>query len=127
PGQSFTFTVTGVLGTVCVNTTVCNQGVVEAASGCVATAQLTNQVCTVITTPTPSFTVVKTQTPASPVAGALVTYRLVVTNTGTAVLDSLTVTDTVSAIVTGGIQATPVGFAVLAQANVAGGTWMPPV
>src|SRR5207245_1935021 len=71
----------------------------------------------------PSVTMVKTQTPASPNPGDVVTYRLVVTNNGNVVLTSLAVTDTVSAIVTGGAQVTPVGFAALAPANVAGGTW----
>src|SRR5207245_2434833 len=95
PGASFTFTVTVVLGSVCVDTTVCNLAVVEANTPCVPTVQPTNQVCTSIAAPVPSVAVVKTQTPASPVAGDVVTYRLVVSNNGSATLTGIAVNDTV--------------------------------
>ncbi len=48
-----------------------------------------------------SVAVVKTQTPASPGIGEPVTYQIVVTNVGGAVIDSLTVVDTVAPEVTG--------------------------
>src|SRR6185436_3080575 len=64
---------------------------------------------------TDALTVVKIQTPAAPVTAGPVTYKIVVTNTGTSTVTSITVTDTIAAQVTGATTDQPAGFVAAAQ------------
>ena len=111
PGRSFTFTVTGNMGVACAPTTVTNTAYVETAAGCSVNRIATNGVAALVTPPVAAISVVARQTPAGPSSGQAVTYRIVVTNLGTATLTALTVTDTVSPAVTGAAGSQPAGWA----------------
>ena len=63
---------------------------------CAVVARLSNTASFSLPAPVPAVSIVKTLTPASPNPGDVVTYRLVVTNTGNVVLTSVAVTDTVA-------------------------------
>lgn len=110
PGTALTFTVTAQIGLPCQTTTVMNEAVVTAGSACGATSSQATASTFVVTPPVASVSVLKTQTPASPTIGDVVTYRLVVTNTGQATLDSLTVTDTISPLLVGVATRQPPAF-----------------
>lgn len=111
PGKSFTFTVTGVAGTICSPADVSNTAWLEASGGCSATVLMTTAVDVTITPPVSSLAVVKTQIPAAPGSGGPVTYRIVVTNTGAATVTTLLVTDTIAPAVTGETGDQPPGWA----------------
>ncbi len=107
PGGStavFTWTVTGLsAGSLCLTVTAtgpgCGSAVVTATSWCGAVVDLG-----------PVLTVQKTQTPASPVPGAAVTWAIHVRNAGIETVTALTVVDTVSAVVAVGGTDQPGGF-----------------
>ena len=124
PGFTATITVDGVMGTVCVPTVVSNTTYVAARDvlNCAEVRGFSNGVASVIQPPVLGVTIVKTQTPASPASGAAVTYRIVVANTGTMTVTSLTVTDTVSPVVTGATGAQPAGFGAAAVTSLPSGT-----
>ncbi|MEK7474566.1 MAG: hypothetical protein AAB152_02925 [Candidatus Coatesbacteria bacterium] len=71
---------------------------------------------------TVGLTVVKTQTPVAPGIGELVTYRVVVTNTGTGMLTNLTLTDTLSPVVVSASASEPSGWPTPAVTQAAAGT-----
>src|SRR6185503_3548835 len=81
PGAAFTFTISGVAGTVAAFTTVSNTACVTARSACAVTGAATNGAWFGIgPVPTLAITAIKTQTPLAPLPGAAVTYRLDLTN-----------------------------------------------
>ncbi|MEK7474347.1 MAG: hypothetical protein AAB152_01830, partial [Candidatus Coatesbacteria bacterium] len=122
PGTTTTFTISGRYGVVCANTAVSNTAFVMAASACASTTWTTNVVGAVIPAPVTGLSVLKTQTPAAPVSGGAVTYRIVVGNTGTMTISCLTVTDTISAVITGATGDQPAAFAAAAVSNMTTGT-----
>jgi len=72
--------------------------------------------------PAPSVAPAKLRTPPTPVTGAAVTYRLVVTNAGSATVMDVTMTDTVSPVITGVVADQPSGFIAPVVTQVTGGT-----
>ena len=122
PGTTYTFTITGTAGLVCVPTTVSNTAFVVGTSACSATALQTEAVGFYLPAPIVNIEVVKNQTPATLRIGELVTYQIVVTNTGAATLESLVVIDTVSPVLTGVIVDQPAGIAAPVVTSIAGGT-----
>ncbi|MEK7764918.1 MAG: kelch repeat-containing protein, partial [bacterium] len=124
PGMSLTFTIYGTVSTVCAGATVNNVGVATAGAACGPPASLVTNTASFVlpAVPSPSFTVVKTQTPASPAPGSPVTYRIDVTNTGSATIVDLTVVDTVSPVVTGATTMTPSAYLPPAVSQALGGT-----
>ncbi|MEK7764835.1 MAG: kelch repeat-containing protein, partial [bacterium] len=120
PGVTYTFTLTGSAGIVCTPTNVNNEGYVVAEGGCVTYSGVTNQTSFMLMSPVPMFTADKTQSPASPVIGQSVTYRIQVQNTGTATITSLTVVDTVPFPVTGIVAERPTGMGMPVVADVPG-------
>ncbi|MEK7768076.1 MAG: hypothetical protein AAB368_17740, partial [bacterium] len=100
PGMTLTFTITGQAGAVCGATDVSNTAWVSGVSACAAQELVTNATGFTIQAPAVAFTVSKTQTPANPGIGDTVTYLLTVMNTGTATIQNIVVTDTVSTLLT---------------------------
>jgi uncharacterized repeat protein (TIGR01451 family) len=96
-GPNMSVTITGD-GTVsqCYTGVVFSQGSAYGRAHCGAASVVAPADTWPLTAPVLSFTVSKTQTPASPGVGGFVTYRIVVTNTGQATISDLYVTDTVS-------------------------------
>ena len=93
PGQTVTFTVAVTADTI-------GTGVVNAASVSGENFTTASDTATVSIIE-PAVTITKTATPTGPVtAGSTVAYSLVVTNTGTATLNNVTVTDTLPAQLT---------------------------
>jgi uncharacterized repeat protein (TIGR01451 family) len=120
PGTAYTFTITGVVGLVCAATNVSGTAYVIGGAACGETAGYTNAVGHMVQPPVSGMTVVKQQVPAAPGIGAAITYRIVVTNTGSATLTSLTVTDTVSPIVTSPANDQPAAMGAPVITSVAG-------
>ncbi|MEK7767339.1 MAG: hypothetical protein AAB368_14000, partial [bacterium] len=110
PGASFTFTITGVAGAVCVETSAGNTAFAEGRRNCAAASALSAPAGFTIAGPVLGFTVSKTQTPAAPGIGEAVAYRLVVTNTGSIAIQDLDVVDTVSPVVTAQVAEGPAVF-----------------
>lgn len=121
PGATISVTVTGRVGLVCVPTLVSNTAYAVGSSGCGSADAFAAPPGTLVQPPVTGLAASLTQSPAIPVAGGPVTYRIVVRNTGTATVATLTVTDTVplGVLITGSDQ--PGGFA-LATTGVPGGT-----
>src|SRR5439155_27389057 len=92
----------------------------QAASGCVVVSTVSNTTSFPVTPPVTSVVVSKQQTTAGG-SGAAITYRVIVTNNGTATVTNVTVTDTVSTVVTGQATAQPGVFAPPTAVAVAGG------
>ncbi|MEK7764885.1 MAG: hypothetical protein AAB368_01485, partial [bacterium] len=126
PGSSLTFTVTGGVGTVGAATAVTNTSWVEASAGCGTTRVQAAAGGFAVGAPVAAVTIVQTQSPASPASvtfGTAVTYRLVVTNAGSATLDALSVTDTVGPALEVASADGPGAFgAPVVTGGVAGGT-----
>jgi len=101
PGASYTFEIFGTVGSVCAPATVSNTAYVMAASACTATRMYSNGTDFTLTAPALGFSVVKQVSPSSPQVGESVTYRIIVTNTGGATIENVTVVDTVSPVVAG--------------------------
>ena len=121
-GESLTFTITGSVGLVCAPTLVGTTAQVDATwGGGVSTSRMiTNEVGYVVQPHLTGISVLKQQIPVSPGAGGAVNYTIVVTNTGTATLDSLTVTDTISQVITGAVPSQPSGWSAPAVTNMPG-------
>lgn len=111
PGTSLTFTVTGRVGAVCIETAVAATAYVIAGTPCGTTRAFTNHVSFTLPPPTLGLDVVKAQVPADPGAGAPVTYRIVVTNEGTATITDLLVVDTLPPALVGLATDEPAGIA----------------
>src|SRR6185503_8794648 len=120
PGAVYTFTITGSAGTVCAPTGVTNTAFVTAATACTTTIMQVTSGNFVIAAPVPGMRVVKRQTSPTALPGDPVTYSVIVTNTGTATLTSLTVFDTISPVVTGA-TGYAFGFPTPVVTQVAGG------
>ncbi|MEK7475552.1 MAG: hypothetical protein AAB152_07940, partial [Candidatus Coatesbacteria bacterium] len=120
PGTSATFAIDGVVGLICFETTVSNTAYLTASTACTTTRMISNGTSFAIPAPAMSLSVVKTQTGGNGV-GAPVQYQIVITNIGAATVDSLTIVDTVSPVVTG-IATTQPGFGAPVVASVASGT-----
>jgi uncharacterized repeat protein (TIGR01451 family) len=123
PGMAATFRLDGVVGVTFANLGVSNTAYALASSGCSTTSLVSNATGFGTVALVMSVSAVKEIEPAVPVVGGPVTYRLVVTNTGTATIPSLVVTDTVSAVATAISTAAPAGFAAPTVTNLASGTW----
>jgi uncharacterized repeat protein (TIGR01451 family) len=121
PGTSLTFTITGSVGLVSTATQVANTAYAEASAACANAVALTNAVGFTVESPVTDIAIVKSQTPATPGIGDAVTYRIVVTNSGTATLTGLTVVDTIAPVMTGVSTDDPGGFGV-SVSQVTGGT-----
>lgn len=119
PGQFYDFTVSGVVGTVCLPTTVNNTAYGRAASDCRNAAKLSNQTSFSLPAPSLNFTVAKEQAGAW-TTGSAVTYRVIVRNTGAATIRNLIVVDTVTPLLVGQATAQPAGFLAPAITHVAG-------
>ncbi|MEK7765145.1 MAG: hypothetical protein AAB368_02805, partial [bacterium] len=126
PGMSFTFTVWGTVAEVCSPTNVSNTAFVIASSACGASDLVfTNGASFDLSVPALAYTAVKTQTPASGATlnpGDPVTYRIDVTNTGSATLRDLAVADTVTTGIASATTVTPSAFLQPVVAAVVGGT-----
>ncbi len=120
PGMSFTFTITGTLGLVCMSTVVPNEAYIEASTICSATGSVTNQVSFIVQ---PLGVAVVAEQVTTGGVGDPVTYQIVVTNTGGATVENLMVTDTVSPVVRVLVRDQPAGFTSLGPAQVSSGTW----
>ncbi|MEK7765146.1 MAG: hypothetical protein AAB368_02810, partial [bacterium] len=100
PGATFSFTVSGQVGEVCQSTVVGNTVWVAAASGCAASLTMAASDQFTLPAPVVSFTLSKTQTPANPNIGDTVTYLITMVNTGTATIQNISITDTISPVLT---------------------------
>ncbi|MCH8991754.1 MAG: hypothetical protein IIA44_08420, partial [Acidobacteria bacterium] len=121
PGTSLTFTVTGTIGLVCVETSVTNTAYIEATSACSVTSMVTNVTTFTLPAPPLGITVVKEQVTSGGV-GTPVVYRIVVTNAGGATITGLLVVDTIAPEVTGVVTEEPAGFTGLGPVQVGSGT-----
>jgi len=121
PGTNATFQLDGYVGATMLETTVCNTAYVTASTACSATKLASNLTSFTIPGMVLSFSVVKTRTGGTGV-GSPVQYQIVVTNTGAATIDSVTIVDTISPVVTGVTTSQPGGFGAPAVASVTGGT-----
>jgi len=119
PGESFTFTITGTVGFVCSMATVSNTAYVVGKSFWSELGMYSNAAEGMIQPPVAGIAAQKTQTPALPTIGGPVTYRIVVANTGSATLASLTVVDTISPIIASTVTAQPPGFGAAVVTQVA--------
>ncbi|MEK7766565.1 MAG: hypothetical protein AAB368_10025, partial [bacterium] len=100
PGTGFGITITGQVAGVCAATFVSNTAYVTLSSACPSSSQTVGAAATNFTVVPPTTTVAVTKShSATTLPGQTVTYRLIVTNTGSATLTSLTVSDTLSALV----------------------------
>ncbi|MEK7474451.1 MAG: SBBP repeat-containing protein, partial [Candidatus Coatesbacteria bacterium] len=122
PGTTTTFTISGNIGVVCVAVAVSNTGFVVASDGLSTTVLATNAVGVTVAAPATGLSVVKTQTPATPVTGSPVTYTVVVVNSGTMTITNLTLTDTISPVVMSATAAEPSGFPTPVVTSIASGT-----
>ncbi|MEK7475650.1 MAG: kelch repeat-containing protein [Candidatus Coatesbacteria bacterium] len=122
PGQIFTFTITGGVGDVCGSTAVSNTAFVIAMTSCSATALASQAAGMVVAPLVVGLTIVKMQTPASPVVGGPVQYQILVTNTGSATVESIVVVDTLSPMITGVVVSSPAGFSAQPVAQSSSGT-----
>ncbi|MEK7476764.1 MAG: FlgD immunoglobulin-like domain containing protein [Candidatus Coatesbacteria bacterium] len=123
PGAAFTFTITGVVGDVCVQTVVSDTAFVSARSGCGVAETSSNSPGFVFGAPVFTISLAQTQAPATGSVGASVSWRLVVDNTGGAVITRLRIVDTLPAFVTGVSADTPGGFAMSVAPSPAGSVY----
>ncbi|MEK7476697.1 MAG: hypothetical protein AAB152_13835 [Candidatus Coatesbacteria bacterium] len=122
PTDTLTFTIDGAIGFVCAQTAISNTAY-AAATSAAGWADLFSGVSgAVIEPPAATVSVVQTMTPGALVVGGPVQYQIVVTNTGSATLASVTVTDTVAPVVTAVTPTTPAGFAAPVVMQGASGT-----
>src|ERR1044071_8062749 len=91
PNQSLTFTVTGNVGPVCAVTALSDTPYVMALTVSGGTTEFGPAAGAVVQPATPALGAVQNLAPASPVIGGPVQYQVVVSNTGAATLDALTV------------------------------------
>ncbi|MEK7767971.1 MAG: hypothetical protein AAB368_17200, partial [bacterium] len=124
PNMDVTLTITGQVGAVCASATVMNQTQAIASAACPSTSQVVVSTPTLFTVAGPvlALTVSKTQTPAAPVLGGPVTWRIVVTNTGGATLDTIAVRDTVPTPFTNVTTAQPPAFSSPVLSQLPSGT-----
>jgi uncharacterized repeat protein (TIGR01451 family) len=122
PGAVYTFTISGSLGLVCASTQVGATAWAVTQGTCGTVEQAAVPSGFLLAPPVTGITVVKEQDPVAPVVYAPVTYRIVVTNAGTATVDALTVTDTVSPVIVGAATDQPVGWAAPVLTDTAEGT-----
>ncbi|MEK7767338.1 MAG: hypothetical protein AAB368_13995, partial [bacterium] len=121
PGRTYTFTITGRVGAVCPQADVTATAFVTVASTCAASATPSNATSFTALPVTAGLAVALQQLPAGPGIGETVQYRIVVTNGGTATLDTLTVTDTVSPLILNGDSSVaPIAFGALVMASIPG-------
>ncbi|MEK7477675.1 MAG: hypothetical protein AAB152_18815, partial [Candidatus Coatesbacteria bacterium] len=121
-GNTLTFTINGTMGLVCADKAVSNTAYVMASNSCAAMPTFSNMVGSVINAPIEGITIVKTQAPAAPISLGPVQYQIVVTNTGSATIDSLIVVDSLQPEITLVIQTAPAGFANRPVVQSASGT-----
>jgi uncharacterized repeat protein (TIGR01451 family) len=112
PGGSLTFRIDGVAGLVCAATPVNNTAFGAAGGACETARAFSATDSFVIVGDTPVLSAVMQATPASPTSGGAVRYTIIVTNTGAATADSVTVVDTL-----------PGGVTYTGQAATAGLVW----
>jgi hypothetical protein len=113
PGQGYTFTINGTNGVVCSDTFVGNTARVIASSDTGVYAETTNQVSYTAFGLPFGVAVAVEQTPptgSALVSGDAVAYRIVVANTGSATLSSLTLVDTVARMIVDQVYDQPAGF-----------------
>ncbi len=126
PGMTFTFTITGTAGSPSATTIVSNLLQVDASTSltCPSSFGTTPVSFTLAGSSQPSagLSIVKTLAPAAPVIGAPVTYTLTVVNTGTDTVTSLTLADTISAVITGVTTSQPPPFGPPTVTTVTAGT-----
>ncbi|MEK7766458.1 MAG: fibronectin type III domain-containing protein, partial [bacterium] len=123
PGQVWTFTITGTIGMVCgASLTIGDTAWADAGAACSGIQKQSAVSPVTVTGWTTTITATKSQVPAAPGQGQSVTYRIDVTNNGTATIVSVTVTDTISPVVTSATTQAPSAFAGPAVASVASGT-----
>ena len=120
PGTSYTFTISGRIGLVCAITRVSNTAYVVATTSCASTAYTTNAVGAQIQPAFTNMSVRKDQIPAAPVDGDAVQYRIIVTNTGSATITNVSVTDTISSVIVNASTAEPSGFGPPSTVSVMG-------
>ncbi|MEK7767901.1 MAG: hypothetical protein AAB368_16850, partial [bacterium] len=94
PGQAYTFTITGLMSAVCAATPVSATAQAAGNNLCVTTTGTPSVAGPVVSPPGASVAVAKSHLPLAPSPGSTVCYTLVVTNTGSATLTSLAVSDT---------------------------------
>ncbi|MEK7767340.1 MAG: hypothetical protein AAB368_14005, partial [bacterium] len=115
PGASLTFTITGALGLVCAPSTVSDTAFVAGGIACSRLTAQSNAVGAALAPHLTSVVLRQTQTPPDGTAlvpGSPVTYRIDVTNTGTATITRLVVDDTVPALIAwSAVTAQPAAFA----------------
>jgi len=121
-GKSFTFTITGLIGPVCMDMTPVNRALATASDGSLTATALSNPTSFSVAGPVLAFTAVKQQFPANPGTGSPVTYRIIITNTGSATIGSVYICDTISAVITGQATDRPAFFPAPSIANTPSGT-----
>ena len=122
PGAGFVFTVSGTVGPVCLTTTVGNTAYVAGTGECGQAEQLSNATVFQMVAPPLDFTVVNEPCKQAIGVGEPFSYRIVVTNTGGAVLNDLTVVDTVSAVLMNATTDQPFGWPAPVVTTTAQGT-----
>lgn len=110
PGASFTFTLTGRAGWACAPVPLSLSARVDASSDCAPVSAATTLVGTSAGPPAAGLSAALTHVPAAPAGGDPVTYRLVVTNTGSATQSALTVVATLPPVVAAPATDGPPGF-----------------
>ncbi|MEK7767259.1 MAG: PQQ-binding-like beta-propeller repeat protein [bacterium] len=121
PGTAFTFTLTGKQGLVCAPIVSCGAALVRGADPCSATTLPTNDPGRSVLPHVLAFDTTKQFLPSPPGQGSPLTYRIVVTNAGTATLTRVDVTDTVFAGLVERATSQPAEFAVPVQQFIPGG------
>ncbi|MEK7767866.1 MAG: kelch repeat-containing protein, partial [bacterium] len=121
PGVSYTFTVTGV-SVACTGTAVSNTAWAAAAGPCASSVVLSHRTDLTAGPGAVNAGVSVSLSPATPAPGGPVQYLIVVTNTGSAAITTVTVTDTVPTSVPWGAISTsaPAAFGAPSLADVPG-------
>ncbi len=120
PGQSYTFTMTGAAGTVCSPAPISNQAIGHGVRSTLNVYRSSSAVSLSIQPPSRSAQVSAQVSPIAPAPGQTVTYRIVVANTGTMTITSVTLYDTISPVIVNASTSQPVGFGIPTVTSVPG-------
>ncbi len=122
PGLTVTLSVTGLVGEVCAATTIGNTAYWAAAVPCVGSAAGTAYAASfAIPAPSSILTVTQAVVGGSGI-GSPVTYRLDVTNVGSATVTGMAISDTLSPVVMNATGDQPAGFGTLSVVSTGSGT-----
>lgn len=112
PGQSFTFTITGIAGPVCATTpSLLNRARVVGAAACSGGAAAVSTATAFIISglPPAAISVSMSRWPATPATGGPVSFQIALQNTGLATLHDMVLADTLPALLTSVTAWVPAG------------------